>query len=279
MIRLALSLIALATPALADSHPDAHRIVSIGGAVTEIVAALGEEDRLVGRDTTSNHPPSVLDLPDVGYIRRLSPEGLLSVNPDLLLAEEGAGPPEAVDLLAAASVPMETIPSGFTRNAVEAKIMAVAQALGVEDKGRALADRTLAGIDAARASVTGPERKVLFILSLQGGRIMAAGADTSADGIIQMAGAKNALEGVTGYKLVSDEAIAQSGAEVILMMANAGGPGADEDELFAHPAIRTTPAAASRALVRLDGMLMLGFSVRTPQAIRDLSIALQAAES
>lgn len=89
------------------------RIVSIGGSVTEIVAALGEGHRLFGRDTTSNHPPHVLDLPDVGYIRQLSPEGVLSVNPHLILAEEGAGPPTALDALRASSVRIVEIPMGF----------------------------------------------------------------------------------------------------------------------------------------------------------------------
>ena len=61
-----------AAPGFAE-EPD--RIVVIGGSVTEIVYALGQQERLVARDTTSNHPPEVEALPDVGYIRALSPEG------------------------------------------------------------------------------------------------------------------------------------------------------------------------------------------------------------
>ncbi|MEM8540158.1 MAG: ABC transporter substrate-binding protein, partial [Pseudomonadota bacterium] len=68
------------------------RVLAIGGAVTEIIYALGEEDRLVGRDSTSVFPPEAQKLPDVGYIRALSPEGVLSVKPDLVLARENNGP-------------------------------------------------------------------------------------------------------------------------------------------------------------------------------------------
>lgn len=82
----------LALPALADSHPDASRVLSLGGSVTEIVYALGQQDRLIGRDTTSSFPAEVQALPDVGYVRALSPEGVLSVQPDLILAEEGRAP-------------------------------------------------------------------------------------------------------------------------------------------------------------------------------------------
>ena len=72
--RLAAPLLAalLAAPALA-APPE--RVVSLGGAVTEIVVALGAQDRLVARDSTSEYPPSVTALPDVGYVRALSPEG------------------------------------------------------------------------------------------------------------------------------------------------------------------------------------------------------------
>ena len=40
-------------PAAADESHEASRILSVGGAVTEIVYALGEQDRLVARDATS----------------------------------------------------------------------------------------------------------------------------------------------------------------------------------------------------------------------------------
>ncbi|MBR9843102.1 MAG: ABC transporter substrate-binding protein [Rhodobacteraceae bacterium] len=281
MIRASLFCAALAAaPALADPHPDASRIVSIGGAVTEIVVALGEQDRLVARDTTSNHPASIRELPDVGYVRRLSPEGILSVDPDLLIAEEGAGPPEAVALLNEAAVPMETIPSGYSRDAVGAKIRAVAEVLGVPDRGEALASEVLADIDAATAGVAQWDQppRILFVLSLQGGRVMAAGSNTSAQGIIDMVGAQNALTGIEGYKLVTDEAVALSNADVILMMDRGAGPGAQADELFSHPAIMTTPAAQSRRLVRIDGMKLLGFSVRTGEAVRELAAKLALAE-
>ena len=80
---LATALAALAAaPALAAPA----RIVSLGGAVTEIVVALGAQEQLVARDSTSTFPPSVATLPDVGYVRALSPEGVLALGPELILA-------------------------------------------------------------------------------------------------------------------------------------------------------------------------------------------------
>lgn len=267
----ALAVLAAAVPL--RSEP-AQRVVSVGGAVTEIVYALGEQGRLVARDTTSNYPPEALALPDVGYIRRLSPEGVLSVAPDLILSEEGAGPPETVELLRQADIPFAEVPDGFTRDAILAKIAAVGDALSVPGKAEALAAKVGAELDTAVSGVTPSGRKVLFILSLQGGRIMAGGTDTAADAIIRLAGAENAARDFTGYKPLTDEAVTQAQPDVILMMDREGDHAAANAQLFAHPALATTPAAARDAVVRMDGMLLLGFSIRTPRAVRALAGAL-----
>ncbi|MDP2582399.1 ABC transporter substrate-binding protein [Shimia thalassica] len=264
--------------ARADQAPS--RIVSVGGAITEIIYALGEEDRLVARDTTSNYPAAALALPNVGYIRRLSPEGVLSVNPDLILAEEGAGPPEAVELLQEAAVPMIEVAGGYSQQAILDRIRTVADVLDVPDKGEDLAARVKADLAIAVAATEGlDEKRVLFILSMQGGRIMAAGDETSAQAIIDLAGGENAVSGFVGFKPLTDEAIILSGADVILLMDRTGDHGITNEQLFAHPALGVTPAAQTQSVVRMDGMLMLGFSVRTAQAITDLSQALQAAGS
>jgi iron complex transport system substrate-binding protein len=84
---------------------DRNRILSIGGSVTEVIFALGEQGRLVARDTTSSFSAAAKDLPDVGYMRSLSPEGVLSVTPGLILAEEGSGKPETIAVLEAADIP------------------------------------------------------------------------------------------------------------------------------------------------------------------------------
>ncbi|MBU2961836.1 ABC transporter substrate-binding protein [Citreicella sp. C3M06] len=254
------------------------RIVSIGGSVTEIVYALGEQDRLVARDTTSNFPEEVSQLPDIGYIRRLSPEGVLSMNPSLILTEEGAGPPEAVELLEAASIEFAEIPAGYDREAVLTKIRRVAEVLSVPEKGEALAAEVAADLDdaaevAAKEAGAAP-RRVLFVLSMQGGRIMAGGTDTAAEGVIRLAGGVNAVTGFEGYKPLSDEAIIAAAPDVILMMARGGEMGVSDEDLFAQPAILSTPAGETRSVLRMDGMKMLGFGPRTAEAVVELAHAL-----
>jgi len=266
---------AAAGPATAETP---ERVLSIGGSVTEIVYALGQGHRLVARDTTSTHPPEAEALPDVGYARALSPEGVLSVAPDLILATEGAGPPETLEVLKASGVPFVTVPEEWSGTGILRKIEVVGAALGVPDKAEALAEMTGAALTAARAETAqvAPDRRkrVLFILSLQGGRILAGGRDTQADGIIEMAGAVNAATGFEGYKQMTDEAVTGAAPDVILMMDRGGDHAIADAQLFNLPPIRTTPAGRHERVLRMPGLYLLGFGPRTAQAALDLHRAL-----
>ena len=273
-----LALAAVAQPAAAEDAtvlPDTSRVVAIGGAVTEIVFALGEQKHLVARDSTGTYPEAARALPDVGYMRALSPEGVLSVDPTGIIALQGSGPKEAVDVLKKASVPYVEVPETYDNEGILERIRVVGKALGVEDKAAALAAETQAKLKAAEARTAGIDRKkrVLFILSMQGGKIMAAGAHTGADGIVTLAGAANAIEGFSGYKQLSDEAIVTAAPDVILMMDHAG-PGVSDDDLFGNAAISQTPAGQARRVIHMDGGYLLGYGPRTADAISDLSKAL-----
>ncbi len=272
--RLSLTLaLALATPAFADP---AQRVLTLGGSVTEIAVALGAQDRLIGRDSTSTFPPSVTSLPDVGYFRALSPEGVLALNPDLILSESGAGPQEALDVLNAAGIPFTMSGPDTSPDGLIAKITTIANALDLPDEGKALAAEVAQGLQQARAraaTVESPKR-VLFILSLQGGRVMAGGESSSAESIIELAGGINAGKGFDGYKQITDEAVLTAAPDVILMMDREGDLAINNDMVLAHPALSQTPAAKAGTILRMDGLLLLGFGPRTPQAAADLHTLL-----
>lgn len=261
-----------------DAQKPAQRVLSIGGAVTEIVYALGEQDRLVARDATSTYPSDAAKLPDVGYMRQLSSEGVLSVEADLILAIDGAGPPETMDVLSAASIPVVRIPDDNSVDGIVAKVTAIGKALDVPERAAVLADRIRAELTAAKAvsdAVPTQERKrVLFVLSAQGGRIMAGGADTSADAVITLAGGINAAGTFGGYKHITDEAVALAAPDFILMMDRSGDYAITDEALFSMPAILPTPAARNRAIIRMNGLLLLGFGPRTAQAVLNLNAQL-----
>lgn len=273
----------LTTGALAkDIAPfdDTSRVVSIGGSLSEIVYALGEEGLLVGRDSTSVYPEDIDVLPDVGYMRALSPEGVLSINPSALLVIEGSGPPEVLEVLEQSGVQYQTVPEGFSHEGILNKVRSVGIALGVDDKAKALAaklDTELTAAVALTEDVTKPKR-VLFVLSYRNGKIQASGTDSAAHSIIELSGAVNAVTEYKGYKALTEEALINANPDVILMMDRGGDHGALDDEIFANPAIALTNAGKERAIIRMDGSYLLNFGPRAASAIQDLATKLYPAQ-
>ncbi len=279
LVAIALSLATGAASAdTVDRFTDTSRIVSVGGSLTEIVYALGAENMLAGRDQTSVYPEAVKKLADVGYMRQLAPEGVLSVNPTGILLLEGSGPQDTLDVLKKASVPMIVVPETFTGESVVRKIEIVGKALGLDDKARMLAAEISSDIEAAEKAAAGhnPRKRVLFVLSAPGGRLMASGTGTAADGMIKLAGGENVVSEYHGYKQLTDEAVEKTAPDMILIM-DTGVDGMTPESLMKNPVIAATPAGRNGNIVSMDASYLLGFGPRTGAAIRDLSAKLYGA--
>ncbi|MBZ6077113.1 heme/hemin ABC transporter substrate-binding protein [Microvirga puerhi] len=262
-----------AAPRIRAAAP--RRIVSIGGAVTEILYRLGHEAEIVGVDSTSQYPAEALKTKaNVGYVRALGAEGVLSLSPTLVLAGEGAGPPDALHLIAQAGIPIVRVPEEPSPAGIVKRVEVIAQAVEEADRGNALAreiEQDFALLSKERVRVTRPVR-ALFVLSLQNGRPLVGGAGTTADAVLALAGATNVASSLTGWKPLSDEGLIAAAPEAIVMMQN--GPGGNASDPFGLPAFAATPAATARRLIVMDGVYLLGFGPRTPAAARDLMRAL-----
>jgi len=255
---------------------DTSRIVSIGGDVTEILYELNAASKIVAVDTTSTYPASALkDKKSIGYVRALSTEGVLSMNPSVIIAGAYAGPPEVVAALKASSVPYVEVPEDPTPEGIAEKIRVIAATLGSSPDTEALTKKVAAEFDALtaqRARIKKPVR-ALFVLSVQNGRAIVGGNGTVADAIFRLAGAVNAAAKINGYKPLGDEAAIELAPDVIVTMSNPV-PGNEPHKMLGLPVFRATPAAANKRLVEMDGNYLLNFGPRAAQAARDLMLAL-----
>ncbi|HVJ54020.1 MAG TPA: ABC transporter substrate-binding protein [Aliidongia sp.] len=256
---------------------DLSRIVCVGGTITEILYALGAAGGIVAVDSTSEFPAEALrDKRNIGYMRMLSAEGVLSAGPSLLLVMEGSGPPEAIDALLASPVPLLFVDATPTPEAVLGRVRFLASVTDTVAAGDRLC-RTIqsgfADLDAWRASHPGGQR-VLFVLSMRNGQPVVAGAGTSADAIIGLAGGVNAATALKNYSPVSDEAVTTLRPDVVLTMDHAGM--SFDDAALDGPAFRLTKAGQRHALIRMDGGLLLGFGPRTPVAALEMAKRLDA---
>src|SRR5581483_5553437 len=257
---------------------DASRILSIGGDVTEIVYALGAETRLVGVDATSQFPPRALrEKKNVGYMRALSSEGVISVDATVVLASAGAGPPEVVKTLKATRVPYVEVPDEHSPAGIAGKVRLIAKAIGAEAEGERIVQQVAAdfvSLEAARAKIRQPVR-ALFVLGVQNGRATVGGQGTSADAILKLAGAVNVAAAVNGFRPLPDEAVVELAPEVIVAMRRTSSSDAHGvEQLFTLKGIQSTPAGVGRRLILMDGLYLLGFGPRAAAAAKDLMASL-----
>ncbi len=271
---LSIVFVTMATAANAGDDAAAGRIVSIGGATTEILYRLGAGDRIIAVDSTSRFPVAATKRPSVGYMRALAAEPIIALEPSLVIADEDAGPRPVLDQLREAGIRVVTVPAAPTADGVYAKIDVIAAAIGRQMEGVALASsirRQVAQVQTA-VSRLGARPRVLFLLSVGGGGApMSSGKHTSADGIITLAGGTNAIAAFDGYKPVSPEAIIQAAPDVILVTGRSLAMLGGVDKLLALPSIAATPAGRARRVASMDGLLLLGFGPRLGEAIVTLA--------
>ncbi|CAI0739295.1 Hemin-binding periplasmic protein hmuT precursor [Serratia quinivorans] len=267
--RLALCM-ALALPFTAAA---AERIVSIGGDVTEIAFALGAGDEVIARDSTSLQPETVKKLPDVGYMRQLNAEGILALKPTLVLTTELAEPALVLKQLEESGVKVVRIPGDTTLQSVPEKIAVIASALQRADQGKQLSTRYQQQLAAVKTDAL-PVR-VLFVMSHGGITPMAAGQHTAADAVITAAGLKNAMQGFSRYRPLSQEGVIASAPDLLLVTTDGIKTLGGEQQLWKLPGMALTPAGKQHRVLVVDDMALLGFGLETPAALAKLR---QAAE-
>ena len=255
----------------------AQRIVALGGALTEVVYALGAEGRLVGTDTTSVHPPAALQTAKVGYMRQLSAEGLLSLRPDAVLGTHEAGPAVVLEQVRSAGVQVELVQADHSWQEVQRKLQLVGRMTGRSAAAQALQARLDGEWAQTQQQVARAVQRprALFILA-HSGSPMVAGTNTAADALIRFAGGVNVAASFEGYKPLTAEAMASAAPQVLINtsqgMEALGGAAA----FWQRPELALTPAYRRRALVAMEANHLLGFGPRLPQAVQELHTRMQA---
>ena len=261
-----------ALPAFAQPNARPPRLVTISGAITEVVYALGAEGQLVGTDTTSLYPSAALRTPKVGYMRQLSAEGLLSLKPDAVIATTESGPPVVLDQLRSAGVRLELIEADHSWGEVQRKVQAVGRASGREAQARELQarlDAEWAEVQQRVASSGTRKPRVLFVLS-HSASPQVSGEKTAANAVIGFAGGVNCLSGFQGYRPMTAEAMASAAPDLILTSSQSIEAHGGVDKFWERPELALTPAYKKRALIAQDALLLLGFGPRLPRAIGEL---------
>ncbi|WP_442108337.1 heme/hemin ABC transporter substrate-binding protein [Pseudomonas sp. NUPR-001] len=255
------------------------RWVSAGGAFSEWVVALGGESKLIGVDSTSQHPSSLHKLPSIGYQRQLAAEGILALRPDILVGSNEMGPPPVLEQLKAAGVRIELLSAKAEVPALQHNLTALGQLLGKQDQAQTLINDYKQRLQQQAAAVKQaqqqyPAPRVLMLLSHSGGNLQVAGKDTLAAWMIDQAGGK-VLGDHIGYKPVSSEAMLALDPQVIIFASSRlQGDAARATLLEQNPVLAQTQAGRDGRVLVIDPTLLVGgLGPRVPQALSTLTAA------
>lgn len=253
---------------------DISRIVPLNGDIAEIVWTLGLGDNIVGVDATATYPESFEELPQIGFARQLSAEGILSLEPTLVIGDTTAGPVNVLDQIRSAGVTVVIIESYTDFEAPFEKITDVAAALGVVDAGEALKAKVRAEIDAAIALGESAETtpRVLFLYIRGTSTQLIGGEGSGADALIELAGGVDAgtEAGVQGFMPITAESIVTAAPDVILVMTGGLESIGGVEGLLQIPGIAETPAGENGHIISFDDQYLLGLGPRIGSVLTDL---------
>ncbi|MCI3270150.1 heme/hemin ABC transporter substrate-binding protein [Streptomyces cylindrosporus] len=254
---------------------EARRIVPLSGSLSEIVFTLGLGDRVVARDITATFQQAA-KLPVVTRGHDVSAESVLSLKPDLVLAETTTGPDEAMDQIRAAGVPVLVVDPAQGLADVGPRIRTVAEALGVPAAGKELADRSEQRIAAVRKAVPhNSEKPRVAFLYLRGSAsvYLIGGKGSGATSLIEAAGAVDA--GATSglkkdFTAITSEALVKAAPDAILVMTKGLESVGGIDGLVKIPGVAQTPAGLDRRVVSIEDGVLLNYGPRTDQVLKSV---------
>jgi iron complex transport system substrate-binding protein len=253
----------------------ADRIVPLSGSLSEIVFTLGLGDRVVARDITATFAQAS-KLPVVTRGHDVSAESVLSLKPDLVLAETTTGPEEAVEQIRAAGVPVLVVDPSDGLGDVGTRIRTVADALGVTKAGQELTERSEQRIAAVRKEVPRSSKKLrVAFLYLRGSAsvYLIGGKGSGATSLIEAAGAVDAGAGSgleKDFTAITSEALVKAAPDAILVMTKGLESVGGIDGLVRIPGVAQTPAGMDRRVVSVEDGVLLNYGPRTDQVLKSV---------
>lgn len=245
------------------------KIISLNGAVTEILAALGESSNIVGVDVTSTYPEDIkTKAKDLGHVRSLSLESIIALQPTLIFASNKDLNDDLKAKITASGIQLELVEQEYSEKGTELMIEQVAKKLGKTDY-KHLSEKIKS--DLAQLKPIEPKPTVLFIYARGAGTLMVAGTDTPVEKMITLAGGQNAITEFSDYKPLTPESLIQGNPDVILLFTTGLQSLNGVDGLLKVDGISATKAGKNKRIIAMDGELLSGFGPRLGQAAIELN--------
>ncbi|KQS52667.1 MAG: ABC transporter substrate-binding protein [Flavobacterium sp.] len=251
---------------------EALKIVSLNGAVTEIIAALGHEKEIVGVDVTSTYPETVkTTAKDLGHVRSITIESIVALKPTVIIGTDKDMSPELAEKIKAAGIEAHILTQDFSPEGTKKLIADVAGIIKNTDF-KALTDKIDA--DLAKVQPIAKAPKVLFIYARGAGTLMVAGKNTPVEKTIALAGGQNAVTEFDDFKPLTPESLIKGNPDVILLFTTGLQSLGGVDGLLKIQGVEKTNAGKNKKIIALDGALISGFGPRVGEGAAALNAEL-----
>jgi iron complex transport system substrate-binding protein len=172
----------------------AKRIIALYGAYNEILAALGLEDRIVGRTKADRIPPVIASKPIIGTHMRPNIEIVLGVKPDLAL--QSAGRQEALE--AVQQLRRQGLQVAVFNPSTFSDLFSVVERIGVLTGEPRRARHVIADLqsrlDRVRKDFQASERRPTVFFEVRYPNLLGAGRASIVNDIISHAGGRNVVD-------------------------------------------------------------------------------------
>lgn len=198
-----------------DKKPE--RIVSLAPSTTEIIGALGAEDRLVGRTKFCNYPESVLELPEVGGTTDPNIEKIIELNPDLVVGSTHVSQ-EIIDKLREVGITVAFLNEQENFEGTYSAIENMGKLIGEDDSAKKVIEdmkKKVSDTTKKVEDITAENPKVYYMVGF-GDSDSTAGGDTFIGEIITLSGGDNIAKDVKGWSY-SKEKIAENDPDMIIV--------------------------------------------------------------
>jgi len=205
------------------SLPDTpQRIVSLAPSITEIIFAIGEQQRLKGVTRFSDYPGAAAKLPKVGSYTQPDLERIVALNPDLCIAIKDGNPKHVIDRLQSLNIPVYAVdPRNLNR--VMQTILDIGSLLGASESASALVESMRLRVERIKAVIKRARLQPRVFFQIGISPIVSIGSDSFIHELIGLAGGKNAAAGAIAYPRLSREQVLALSPEIFIITSMARG--------------------------------------------------------
>ncbi|MCA4805084.1 ABC transporter substrate-binding protein [Myroides odoratimimus] len=245
------------------------RIISLNGAITETLVALGEKENIIAVDVTSTYPEDIkTTAQDLGHTSKISIESIMALKPTIIYATEKDLNDDFKSQLEKTKIRLEVIKQEFSLEGTKTLIKTVAQSLNKVNY-QPLLDKIDQDLQDLPSFENKP--KVLFIYARGAATLLVAGDKTPVNNIVGLAGGQNAVTEFEDFKPLTPESLLNSNPDYILMFTTGLQSMGGVDGVLKIDGINKTNAGKNKKVIAMDGLLLSGFGPRVGQAAKELN--------